>query len=354
MKRLVTTFVLLLAAVALAQPKASKSPALLPDIFAGWQKSAGAQASHDAAAADPINAKVLAEYGFIDFEAATYTRDSRQMKVKAARFKDATGAYGAFTFFKTPEMQTEKFGDQGASSNEHVMFYRGNLLVTADLDRVTAMSAGELRELAEDLPLPADPSRNPPTLPMYLPKQGYVSNSAKYAIGPEALASINSPLNAQEINFSTGAEVALGHYASDAGNATVEIVSYPTPAIAAERLKSLQATHPESAAQPMFSKRTGPLLAVVTGAVSPREAKSLLASINYDANIVWNEPTYLGPKNNVGNLLVGIVALIGVILAMALVAGIAFGGFRLLMKRFYPDSLFDRSKDIEIIELKLR
>ena len=39
--------------------------------------------------------------------------------------------------------------------------------------------------------------------------------------------------------------------------------------------------------------------------------------------------------------------------AVSLVAGLAFGGFRILMKRIFPDRVFDRPDDREIISLHL-
>jgi hypothetical protein len=35
------------------------------------------------------------------------------------------------------------------------------------------------------------------------------------------------------------------------------------------------------------------------------------------------------------------------------VAGVAFGGFRILMKRLFPDRLFDRPEQMEFISLHL-
>jgi hypothetical protein len=360
MKRIFTIVLLLLATFTVAQTKApapSASKPLLPDIFAGWQIVSGAQVSNDPAAGDPANPRVLSEYGFKEFESAAYTRGDRRISIKAIRFADASGAYGAFTFYKSPEMLTEKIGDQASSNNNLVLFYRGNVLVTANLDKVTPMSAGELRELAGDIPTIAGQAKNLPTVPLFLPKDNYVHNSVKYVVGPAGLATVGSPLNAQEIDFSSSPEVAVAQYSSDAGNSTLELISYPTPAIAAERLKALQAAHPENNspnAQPFLLKRSGPLVAVVTGAVTPHAAQSLLASVNYDADVTWNENTGLGKSNNVGSLLVGVIILIGVILGLALVAGIAFGGIRILLKRMFPDRVFDRSDDVDIIELNLR
>jgi len=359
MRRIFFIFIFLFTALLLAQAAAPKPKpdSLLPDAFAGWQKTA-AHPSANPTDAEKVIPELLKEYGFEAFEDATYSKGDRKLEVKAIRFRDATGAYGAFTYYKTPEMQTEKIGDQASSANERVLFYRGNVLVQAVLDRVTPMSAAELRELAADIPLPGGNARNLPSLPLYLPKAGYVPNTAKYVVGPAALTNLNSPVSASEISFDRGAELAQGQYNSGQGTATLTLISYPTPQIAGERLRAIDAAHPqpqEGSTSPLFlTKRSGPLVAIVTGAISPREAKSLLASVNYDAEVTWNERTGLSPRDNAGSLLVGVVLLTFIILALALVAGIAFGGIRILLKRLFPDRVFDRSRDVEIIELKLR
>jgi hypothetical protein len=48
-----------------------------------------------------------------------------------------------------------------------------------------------------------------------------------------------------------------------------------------------------------------------------------------------------------------IVVLCGILGALAIVAGVAFGGFRVLMKRMYPDRVFDRPEQVEFISLRL-
>jgi predicted small integral membrane protein len=93
---------------------------------------------------------------------------------------------------------------------------------------------------------------------------------------------------------------------------------------------------------------------VVTGATSTNAAQTLLSSVNYEAEVTWNEATSISKRDNIGNLIVGIFALIGIILLISLIFGVFFGGVRIVMKRLFPDRVFDRPEDVEIIQLHLR
>lgn len=323
---------------------------------------APAKASPDAAVADPANAAVLNEYGFTDVESGQYSRDDgRKLTLKAARFQDASGAYGAFTFYKTLPMRPEKIGDQGASFNERVLFERGNILVDAVFQGLTVMSAAELRELASVLPLPSGGALNLPNLPSYLPKQSFVANSEKYITGPIALERVHAALPMQLVDFNAGAEAVLGSYNTSAGDATLLLISYPTPQIAIQQIRSVEAAHPlqaNGAASgpndvPVFVRRSGPIVAVAIGAISQSEAKSLLASVNYEADVTWNENTYMDKKNNIGTLVFNALILSGILILFALVIGVAFGGARIVLGRLFPHKVFDRPENVEFIALHL-
>src|SRR5271157_4849315 len=97
------------------------STSVLPTEFAGWQVKGDVTKSDDPAAADAANAPVLKEYGFQRLEKAAYTRDDgRNLVIKAAVFADASGAYGAFTFYCSDEMGEETIGGQAAFLNNRV------------------------------------------------------------------------------------------------------------------------------------------------------------------------------------------------------------------------------------------
>ncbi|HSA91865.1 MAG TPA: DUF6599 family protein [Terriglobales bacterium] len=344
---------LILTLLALSAGATAQTAPLLPDSFAGWQKQTPSQKSTQAQTADATQPELLTEFGFTDFEAARYARGDRSFEVRAARFRDSSGAYGAFTFYRPPEMQQEELGDLGGSSGQQVLFYRGNILVTAVLDRVTAMSAAELRTLAEALPQAASREGTAaPSLPGYLPHTSAVRNSGRYVLGPAGWAKSGLPLPTEILDFSSNPEIALARYKTTAGEATLAVVSYPTPQIAAVRLKALEALRLARPDLVLNAKRSGPLVAVVAG-VAPSDAQPLLDAVNYDADVTWNENTFLAPRDNIGNLLLAVFVLIGFILLFAFVAGVAFGGVRIFVKRLFPGRVFDRPQEVEIIRLNL-
>ena len=344
------------------QVAAKPAGPVLPKTFGGWQMQGEAQTSTDPALADEANAQILKEYGFNNFENATYTRDDgRKLKVRAARFTDASGAYGAFTFYKRPEMQNEKIGGQASSMNNRVLFYTGNILIDAVFDRLTAMSAAELRELAAALPMPRGGASNLPGLPAYLPKGGYVKNTAKYVVGAQALDKIGSPIPSQLVDFNSGAEAVLGNFNTGNGDGTLMLISYPTPQIATQHLKIIEAAHlanqqqqpgalPFAEVGTFMDKRTGPIVAIAAGPFADRDAKGLLDSIHYDADITWNENTYLDKKNNIANLVWNAAILSGILIGMGLIAGLAFGWLRILIKKLGPRGRAGE-EDIEFISL---
>jgi hypothetical protein len=338
----------------------SVSPTILPRQFAGWQMQGQAKASKDAAAADPTNAALLKEYGFTDFESADYkSDDGRTLKIRAARFTDASGAFGAYTFYLQPEMAREQIGDQGASSGRRVLFYRGHILVDAVFSQMSVMSAASLRELAGDLPRPPGTSGNLPPILVFMPHHGYQANTEKYAEGPLGVGAIDAPLPADLVDFGTSPEVALGKYATSSGEATLMLIEYPTPALAIEHLRRIDAANhaaqPQAGVEgienagPFFDKRTGPIIAIASGSISKSDAQTLLGAVNYEASVTWNENTYFDKKNNLANLLVNIILLCIIIGAISLAAGVAFGGARVLFRRY----LRGETEDIEFIALDL-
>ncbi len=345
-------------------PAETKAPPILPQTFGGWQMQGSPQISVDPEAADPTNAAVLKEYGFSDAALSTYARDDgRTLKVRAARFADASGAFGAYTFYLRPEMVREQIGDQGSSLGQRVLFYRNHILVDALFTKESPMAGAELRELAGLLPRPSGNAGNLPPVLGFMPHRGYVANTEKYVMGPVALGALSPPVSGDLVDFSVKPDVTLGKYSTPSGQATLMLIYYPTPQLATEHLRRIDSAHQlaqpqagvsgvENAGQ-FFDKRTGFIVAVASGPLSESDAKYLLGLVNYEANVTWNERTDNRDVRDLYSLMLNVVILCGILGALAIVAGVAFGGFRILMKRLYPDRIFDRPEQMEFISLHL-
>ena len=225
------------------------------------------------------------------------------------------------------------------------------------------MSAANLRELAGILPHPDGNAGSLPPILAFMPHHGYQSNTEKYAEGPLGLAAIAAPLPAELVDFSASPEVVLGQYSTPGGDATLMLIEYPTPALAAEHLRRIDAAHHAAQPQPgvtavenvgpFFDKRTGPIVAIAAGQLSQSDAQTLLGAVNYDASVTWNENTYFDKKNNIANLLVNIILLCIIVGAISLAAGVAFGGARVLLRRYFPGRAFGSADQTEFISLDL-
>ena len=344
---------LLVATVAFGQKAKDKPVALLPPAFSGWHlEPKSVKTTPDPAAADPTDAPVLKEYGFADMESATYARSGRTMQIKAARFSDATGAFGAFTYYVQPQMQVEKIGDQGASSNSRILFFKGNVLVDVSVEHLSAMSGADLRALADALARPKDNTGKLPALTGYLPSQSLLRNSSRYVVGPEAMSRLGGLIPVQLVDFSKGPELAIGRYRTSQGEATVTLISYPTPQIARERMEAMQAAGLSGG--PFYFKRSGPYVVVVSGNIPGDEAQSLLASVNYDADVTLLQPTKPKPVEDRAGFIVALVLLCVIVVLGAFVFGFLFGGIRILANRFFPNRVFSRAESAEIIRLNLK
>jgi hypothetical protein len=352
---------------ALAAPPASVPP-LLPTDFAGWSESAPAENSVVPEAADAANAAILKEFGFQQFASAHYVNGDNKLTLRAIRFQDASGAYGAFTFFRRPGSIDEQVGRSAAWDGSHVLFWNGATLVEGTFDKVSPMSGSELRELAKDLPQPPGSASVAPPLPGYLPRQYLDTTLTRYALGPEAYVREGGVLPAALVDFgSSSAEAVTANYSMRGGDGQLTLLMYPTPQLAAARLRDIdsflkagnvKSTWPqplvESRPGSLLTRRSGPIVAIVSGSFPDEAAHKILNQVNYQADVVWNNPNgYIGEGSKVARLLVGIITLCGILCGAALLLGLFLGGGRAAYRvlRGKPASSFEEQN--EFIRLNL-
>jgi hypothetical protein len=304
--------------LALAAP-ASSGP-LLPHAFAGWT-----EVSAPVAESIPADTPVLQEYGLKQSASASYASGAHRLTVRAWRFQDATGAYGAFTFFRQPAMHVENLGSGAAASGDHSVFWSGATIVDATFAQRLPKEDTILSALAAELPKAPGTLGVPPSLPNYLPKAQLNATSVRYVIGPAAWARLGSAVPSSAVDFSQDAEAATAQY----GAATLTLIMYPTPQIAGGHLKVID-TLPKSLG--LTAGRTGPLVAIVSG-VPRAQAVPLLRQVKFNDYVTINHPEGYVPETvKLYRLLFGITMLTVVLISAALLLGLFLGGGRALYR----------------------
>lgn len=250
-------------------------------------------------------------------------------------------------------MVPEKICDASASAGTWVLLACGNILVDARLDRVTAMSSSELRALAAALPRAGGAASEPPRTPLYLERDE--RDLGRFSVHAAAYARSQPDLPAELIDFNRSPEVVVSRFASGDGAAVITLAKYPTPAIARQQFEKWEqwSKSRPSAAGAFQMRRSGPIVAAVSGQIAEPAARKMLEAINYEADVTWNEPTFLGKKDNIGNLVYAAMMLSILIIAVTFVFGLIFGFFRVAMRRLFPGRFIDRPEDVEFIQLRL-
>lgn len=241
-------------------------------------------------------------------------------------------------------------------SRQRALLLIGNLVfeVTGP-DLYPARAA--LKNLAAQFSRQADASPYP-TVGEYLPAAGRVRNSERFLLGPVGLARALPGMQGDWVGFNLGAEAELARYRVSGEEAVLILISYPTPQVAARRVPEIARAFAANPAQrissdrpAVFLRRTSSLVAVVAQTSSQSLADSLLANIHYQDVITWNEPRHTLTDPPWSQVVVGMFVGTGIVMLFAIVAGIGFGGIRLLVKFLLPGKVFDRPNQVEILQL---
>jgi hypothetical protein len=341
--------------------------ALLPDSFAGWVAADAPKTVSDAAQADQANAEALKEYDFTDGSLANYKRSGETLSLRALRFHDASGAYGAYSFYRQNGWPKEEIGAGATSNHNRVLFWVGNTVVDANFSRIGPMSGAELRELAGQLPLPDGTRAMAPPILSELPKDSLDPQTTHYALGPAGYTGGGGVLPPELVGFDHGAEAVTANYSLRSNPATLTLIDYPTPQMAAAQESKIRAyIKAGSQALPAWPKplvdsdqaslevrRSGPLVAIVSGDAIPEESHKLLATVHYESDITSIPQPTESEVAKTGRLLIGIVTLVIIGASAAILLGFFLGGGRALY-RIARGKPVSSVYDMEFIHLDLR
>jgi hypothetical protein len=353
-------FVLLYAICAIA---AAAQTALLPDQAGSWQAEGPAKTLTVGDLTKngvpwATSEAVLKESGLSLIEQRTYRRDTAAATLRLLALKDPSSAYELYTSLLAPGMHGLALGDEAAQSDKDSRILVGNLVVQATLSPNAKPES--LVDLLTALKAKADPTPFPP-LRSYLPTRWRVYGSEKYTLGSEgfrsAMLSLDQGANqdiVKQVGFQTGAEAILARYQGEKGGGVLLLIEYPTPQLAENHLHHLeQALSSEAKAAGATVERKASMLSVVFESKSPMYAQAVRADVNYETEVIWNEPSTTATDPPIVLVMFKIFLFTSLFLVIATIAGVFFGGIRILIKHWLPGKVFDRPQDIEVLQLGL-
>jgi hypothetical protein len=343
--------------VAAALP--ARAQGLLPDSFGGWKASSATQrldANAVEQSAGP-DAAVFQEYETEGAAQRDYARGGATASVTLYHVGDPSAAYGLYTFLRSDALTPIEVGSFASAAPNRALIVVGNLLLDVTAPRARPSDA-DLKNLAQILAAQADTSPFP-SIGQYLPDPGLVHGTEHYFVGPQALSRV-VPLGTDDwAGFSYSGEALTARYRMSAQNdAVLLLISYPTQQIAAKELDAMLRRFPidppggaPAGQSALYARRVGELVALVVGAPTRDAANALLDQIHSHDVVTWNEPhqTYSDPS--ISAIVIEGIMGTGAIMVMAIAAGIGFGGLRIFVKYLLPGKVFDREKQMEVLQL---
>jgi hypothetical protein len=334
---------------------------LLPDKLGNWNATSRGFGTNPTA-----DAKLLSEAGIVGSVARTYSNGTQ---VDLYRFRDPSGAYSVLTYLqlmpgsiRNEDLSPKDKEAMSSSPKKPPMYMEafqvGNFVSVVYADQQEQLEATKrvvmdlIRKEADATPLP--PIRT------YLPEANRETSTERYALGPAGFQDATNALRRPEgvrlvevAGFNSGAEAMFAKYKAGKDEATLLLIEYPTPQLAELHLRHLQRALSADKKSGSSVERKGSLLSIVLGPTSAAYTEKLRGAINYETEVTWNEPSTTATDPPITSTLVKIIIATMVLMGMAFVLGIAFGGVRVITKRLFPGKVFDRPAQMEVLQLGL-
>ena len=291
----------------------------------------------------PKLAPTLKRYGMSGVTVQDWEGTQGKLRLTLYEMVDPAAAYGFFTLQRNPDQpgfSSVPLGTEGFRNGGRTSFWQSKYVVQLDGDAKSADAFSHL--VSQNI---FGLSRKPPVAD-HVPLNNLVQDSEKYVVDAAGIDP-HLGVDASTLGFNDDVEVATARYLVNGKSASLILLYYPTQHVAKKYADGWDESLPNDKA---FRKRVGPLIAWVRNSNDPNVAEEILKAVGYESKTTFTEPR---PDVSIRTVILTIFTFIGIALLFTFVAGISFGGLRVFMKARYPNRIFDRPEDMEIIQLKL-
>ncbi len=302
---------------------------------------------------------------FLDAGCEKYSRrvyeipNDGSLSIDVATFRDGRAAYSLLTLLGNSQMQNGPPGNAFTSTADTLLFAKGREWVKLKSRGVSAELMGRIANSMSNRI--GSNEQGIPSLIAHLPNLGFDPYSLQYFPELRLYETYAGNRARKYLKFDSDAEIAQARYTLEDHAGNLYLLSFPTPQMAEEYFESLPALNPaENKEITLYSKKVGPLVAILEGTFEPVHAGRILHALKFEysirwiydernqTRIIWGIPTHILGTVVKSLLFVALLCLISI----AAGAGLAFLRFGLHRHRSgkYPD----QPEQSEIIRLRLR
>ncbi len=288
-------------------------------------------------------APAIRSYGFTGATVLTWNGEGGSVHATLYEMIDSGAAYGLYTLERNVNQAgftMLSIGTEGFRAGNQSVFWQSKYVVKLDGSASSADALGRL--ISQSI----FGRSQKPAVSNHLPPENLAQGTEQYIVDETGIGRELS-LDPKRLGFDDSVEIATATYRVGGKSARLVLLMYPTQQVAKRYEEGWVAESPEAGG---FRKRVGPLLALVRGTSDSGVAKSILDGVNHEFQVTWDQPR---PDISIRQVILTIFTFIGIALLFTIVVGLSFGGFRIFVKARYPNRVFDRPEDMEIIQLKL-
>ncbi|HMD07716.1 MAG TPA: DUF6599 family protein [Candidatus Acidoferrum sp.] len=340
-------FLFVCAAALLSAPCLFAQGPLLPSQFGKWSKGHCGD--------KPATTTLAKEAAQFDNDSCQYSSSDPSIVIWEGSFRDPSSAYEVYTAMLRPGMMPTNLGQSAAFDKDGVIVQVGKLVLSSTAN----ISKDDLSALVKSVEPRSEKGPLPP-IRTYLPGTGRMLGSERYALGPDGFRAALRTLGKDDFEvltdaagFNSGAEAMFARYQTAKGGGVLLLLEYPTPQLAEQHIHHLEEVLPAAKQAGTVIERKGSLLSMVLSPSSEEYAKNLRDAVDYETQVTWNEASQTATDPPITSIMVKIFIGTGVFMVAAVVLGIAFGGVRVVTKRFFPGKVFDRPNQMEVLQLGL-
>jgi hypothetical protein len=306
---------------------------------------------------DSSEAAIVAEVGFLRYARRGFqVEGGGQLTIEILRARDERSAYSLFSLLRSTGPNPGPPGESFAEAENTLTFMKGSFWV-----RVAGPNpAGLLKRAAISVSNRIGPrDQVVPSLVSHLPRAGLVAGTTRYFLGPRAYDIFASKPPNFQFDFQPEMEIVQADYALNAQNGNLSLVNFPTGQIArdyfdrfAERIKP--------GAQRLYTRRVGPIVAILAGNFDPNSADEILGDIKFVYSIKWiydknnrSSTTVWGVPVGILGTVVRSLLLTSLLCGLSILLGVGLAAFRMFLRTYAPGNFLDAPQRTEMIRLRL-